>query len=151
GHDGIVVKHHKGHNDEIVNLNGKKTIIKDYEPEALQRAKGGSPKVHKSESDLQKSDRRTSDYLSELARYGWEPTGRSSKHITLTNKPFPATRPLAISRSEAKRISVNNMENNAKDAGLIWDYSGMKPDPKHPYAEHYIKHGLLEPAHDAPK
>src|SRR5690606_20247756 len=46
---------------------------------------------------------------------------------------------------------VNNMENNAKDAGLIWDYSGMKPDPKHPYAEHYIKHGLLEPAHDAPK
>lgn len=107
--------------------------------------------VIKAETDLQKSDRKTSDYIAELARYGWEPTGRSSKHITLTNRLFPATRPLAISHSEAKRISVNNMENNAKSAGLIWDYSGMKPDPKHPYAEHYIKHGLLELAPDAPK
>ena len=99
-------------------------------------------------SNLTKSDRPTSEYLSELARYGWEPTGRSAKHITLTNKLFPATRPLAISHSEAKRISANNMENNAKDAGLIWDYNGMKPNPKHPYAKHYVEHGLLEPEDD---
>jgi hypothetical protein len=99
---------------------------------------------------LEKSDWPTSKYLAELERFGWVPTERANKHPTFTNKHFTPTRPMTLKHSEMRRIGIENMENNAKDVGLIWDYNGLRANPKHPYAEHYRKAGLLEPDPGAP-
>ena len=119
---------------------------------ARARASGRGPGTGflKAEEPLEKSDWPTSKYLAELARFGWVPTDRSAKHPTFTNKWFTPARPLALKHSEMRRIGIENMENSAKDVGLIWDYDGLRANPKHPYAEHYRKQGLLEPDPNAP-
>lgn len=98
----------------------------------------------KTEEALAKSDWPTSKYLAELERFGWY-LQRDSKHAMLTNRHFSPTRPLSLKHSEMRRIGIENMENSAKEVGLIWDYDGLRPNPKHPYAVHYRKMGHLPP------
>lgn len=133
-------------------ITGKKVVQSGYQTSDGNALWAGNAKLKQfgKTEPLAKSDWPTSKYLAELARFGWVPTDRSAKHPTLTNKHFTPTRPLTLKHSEMRRIGIENMENCAKDAGLVWDYDGLRANPKHPYAEHYRRVGLLEPDPAAP-
>lgn len=82
---------------------------------------------------------KTSIFLAELKRFGWEPS-RTGKHQMLQNTAIQATRPLAIRHRDAHDIDPCICSVQAKNAGLLWDQRTQtaRPNPSHPYYNQYL-------------